>query len=62
MFLNYYSASAMNTESKYAKFNPLRAVLTEKSQFMFFETLNLGFSKNTFYIFFHYNHVGLNKI
>ena len=39
----------MNTECKQAKFIPLHAVLTEKSQFMFFETLILGYSKNTFY-------------
>ena len=52
MFLNDYSASAMNTEWKYVKFNALRAVLTEKSQFMFFEASILGYSKNTFYIFF----------
>ena len=42
----------MNTEWKYAMINLLRAVLTEKSQFMFFETLILGYSKNTFYILF----------
>ena len=52
----------MNTEWKYSKFNPLRAVLTEKSQFMFFETLILGYSKNTFYISFsRNNHVGLKN-
>ena len=52
----------MNTEWKYAKFNPLRAVLTENAQFMFFETLILGYSKNTFYIFFFSNnHVGLKN-
>ena len=62
LFLNDYSASAMNTEWKYAKFNQLREALTEKSQFMFFETLILGYSKNNlFYFFFRKNHVGLKN-